>query len=55
MSYYCSQNHRDRKQNVVTRGRGKKAVRICLMNVDFQFYKRKRILDIHGVDGCTTN
>ena len=40
---------------MVPRGRGKKGVRICLMNIDFQLYKRKRILEIDIVDGCTTN
>ena len=28
--------------------------RYCLMGIEFQFYMMKRVMEMGGVDGCTT-
>ena len=40
---------------VGAKGWGKKRMgSYCLMDTEFQFYKKKRATEINGGDGCTT-
>ena len=54
MRYLDNQNHRDGKYDGCQGLGGGKMGSECLVGIDCQFYKMKRVLGMDGGDDCTT-